>query len=586
MENEYFISKQIKTNNNSSSSSPINIYQGRKKQTLDCIVLKSIPIHLKSFYLTEIEIYRELNHHENIVSIYDSFYDKSNFWIVKEYCSGHSLLEALKQDHSYPEYTIQLFSFDIISGLLFLHSRGIIYNDLSPSNILFDTNGILKLNTSPISSIIINDVITGNNNNNNNNTNNNNDIHSLKDYTIQESFKSKNKFYQAPELFCQGYSPSISSDLWSLGIILYELGSGKLPFYSNDQIEFIDQVLYKDFQLPNELSDDFKDLISKLLVKDPNNRITWNELLSHRFWNFTIDISSINQFNLTPLSNSNINTPPILISDYLIATTPPPFNINNNNSTGNQDKIDIEPTSLELLDNNDNNTNNTSNIEITISTPPLPIPLLQPPIVINHYQDSSDIEVADEEEDEETLENLKKSMFKNSKDFLKIQQEDNNSYSNSSTTNKRPATTSSIESSESTGISEKISIPLPLSPQIKSTNSNFKSKLKSYQLQSQSQSTSTSSSSTPLLSPPSLSLSNDTTHPPPLPPQPQQSGTNNNSESNSLLTNTENNLLKLLDIFQHPSDFIARPISQKQKVNFNQLTEFVSLKLKVMILES
>ncbi|KAK2090077.1 Serine/threonine-protein kinase ulk4 [Saguinus oedipus] len=96
--------------------------------------------------------------------------------------------------------------------------------------------------------------------------------------------------YTAPEVV-RGTDFSISSDLWSLGCLLYEMFSGKPPFFSESISELMEKILYKDplppipkdSSLP-KASSDFINLLDGLLQRDPQKRLTWTGLLQHSFW--------------------------------------------------------------------------------------------------------------------------------------------------------------------------------------------------------------------------------------------------------------------------------------------------------------
>lgn len=92
-------------------------------------------------------------------------------------------------------------------------------------------------------------------------------------------------YYIAPEVFQQSYKLSV--DIWSIGVVLYILLSGKVPFPGRTETEIIYNVLRGEYHFNhaafNDVSDDCKDLIRKCLVRDPESRISASNSLQHQW---------------------------------------------------------------------------------------------------------------------------------------------------------------------------------------------------------------------------------------------------------------------------------------------------------------
>ncbi len=91
--------------------------------------------------------------------------------------------------------------------------------------------------------------------------------------------------YMAPELFQEGSVHSFGSDLWALGCVMYECYTGRPPFVSSSFTQLVDSIISDPMpSLWGKPSQEFEDLVNRLLVKDPTERLQWAELRDHPFW--------------------------------------------------------------------------------------------------------------------------------------------------------------------------------------------------------------------------------------------------------------------------------------------------------------
>ena len=233
------------------------VYKGRVKKSIEYLAIKSCEKQYKPKIMNEVRILESLSH-ENIVQFHAFHKTRNHLWIVLEYCPGGDILSLIDQDKQLPEPVIREFGLHIMDGLFYLHSKGIIYADLKPSNILFNEYGVLKLCDFGLAKLIID--------------------------SQSEENKKGTPYYMAPELFEEGGVYSFYSDLWSFGCVLYELAVGTPPFISSTFKDLKEQIISADTPVIPTASAAFNDLISGLLQKDPSKRIGWEELLWHEFW--------------------------------------------------------------------------------------------------------------------------------------------------------------------------------------------------------------------------------------------------------------------------------------------------------------
>jgi hypothetical protein len=203
----------------------------------------------------EIEILRGLRH-ENIIQMLDTFETKSEFCVVTEFAQGE-LFEILEDDKSLPEDVVQSVSKQLIRALNYLHSNRILHRDMKPQNILVASNGNVKLCDFGFARAMSNQTLV---------------LTSIKGTPL----------YMAPELVQeQPYNHTV--DLWSLGVILYELFTGQPPFYTNSIYTLIQKIVKDPVVFPDNMSPSFKSFLKGLLNKKPQDRLSWPALLHHPF---------------------------------------------------------------------------------------------------------------------------------------------------------------------------------------------------------------------------------------------------------------------------------------------------------------
>lgn len=232
------------------------VYKGRKKRSIEYLAIKSVEKSRRKKILNEVRIMHNLDH-ENILKFYSWYETRNHLWIIFEYCAGGSLLTLIESDKSLPEESVRVFAFDLMKALLYLHTNGIVYGDLKPSNILFNEYGQLKLADFGLARKIV-DITQG-----------------------DSQSKRGTPFYMAPELFQDDGVYSYYSDFWSLGCVIYELATGQPPYVSTSFQELVNQILNGPIpEIPN-FSRELNDFLKDLMQKDSVKRISWEELTSH-----------------------------------------------------------------------------------------------------------------------------------------------------------------------------------------------------------------------------------------------------------------------------------------------------------------
>ncbi|XP_066440771.1 serine/threonine-protein kinase ULK4 [Eleutherodactylus coqui] len=261
------------------------VYKGRRKGTVNFVAILRVDKSKRAEATNWVRLTFHVKH-KNVVTFYEWYETSNHLWLVVELCTGGSLETVIGQDEHLPEDTIREFAVDIISGLHYVHELGILFCDLSPRKILLDGPGTLKLTNFSFSKAEGENLeeffaMVGSEEN----------VGDAGECTPRQKLRNGIKgspVYAAPEII-KGADFSISSDLWSLGCILYEMFTGRPPFFSESFSELLEKIVNEDFSPPKgassaEPSPEFHSLLSGLLQKDPLKRFTWTELLSHSFW--------------------------------------------------------------------------------------------------------------------------------------------------------------------------------------------------------------------------------------------------------------------------------------------------------------
>ncbi|XP_071693687.1 serine/threonine-protein kinase TIO [Rutidosis leptorrhynchoides] len=236
------------------------VYKGRRKFTGQTVAMKFILKHGKTEkdiqnLRQEIEILRKLKH-PNIIQMLDSFESPQEFCVVTEFAQGE-LFEILEDDKCLPEDEVQKIAKQLVRALHYLHSNRIIHRDMKPQNILICAGGVVKLCDFGFARAMSTNTVV---------------LRSIKGTPL----------YMAPELVReQPYNHTV--DLWSTGIILYELFVGQPPFYTNSVYALIRHIIKDAVKYPENMSSNFKSFLRGLLNKDPHNRLSWPKLLDHPF---------------------------------------------------------------------------------------------------------------------------------------------------------------------------------------------------------------------------------------------------------------------------------------------------------------
>ncbi|KAE9552322.1 hypothetical protein FO519_004447 [Halicephalobus sp. NKZ332] len=203
----------------------------------------------------EVRIMKQLDH-PNIVKLYQVMETETTLFLVMEYASGGEVFDYLVAHGRMKEKEARAKFRQIVSAVQYLHSKNIIHRDLKAENLLLDSAMNIK----------------------------------IADFGFSNNFSPGNKLdtfcgsppYAAPELFQGKKYDGPEVDVWSLGVILYTLVSGSLPFDGANLKELRERVLRGKYRIPFYMSTDCENLLKKFLVLNPARRGTLEQIMKDR----------------------------------------------------------------------------------------------------------------------------------------------------------------------------------------------------------------------------------------------------------------------------------------------------------------
>uniref|UniRef100_A0AAA9TJS1 non-specific serine/threonine protein kinase n=3 Tax=Laurasiatheria TaxID=314145 RepID=A0AAA9TJS1_BOVIN len=212
--------------------------------------------------LTESRVLKNTRH-PFLTSLKYSFQTKDRLCFVMEYVNGGELFFHLSRERVFSEDRTRFYGAEIVSALDYLHSGKIVYRDLKLENLMLDKDGHIKITDFGLCKEGITDAAT------------------------MKTFCGTPE-YLAPEVLEDNdYGRAV--DWWGLGVVMYEMMCGRLPFYNQDHEKLFELILMEDIKFPRTLSSDAKSLLSGLLIKDPNKRLGGGpddakEIMRHSFF--------------------------------------------------------------------------------------------------------------------------------------------------------------------------------------------------------------------------------------------------------------------------------------------------------------
>ena len=260
------------------------VYQATDMLLERPVAMKMLHTHLQSQttfmerFRNEAMVLARLNH-PNIATLYNFIQDGTDFFMAMEYVEGESLETIVRRAGGLPTAICAEIIRQALEGLSHAHRKGILHRDIKPANLMLTPDGVVKLMDFGIARVIGEQRIT------------------------QANRVVGTLEYMAPELI-KGQEPSIASDMYAMGVLLYELLSGKLPFASRTDYELMQSIIRDKpaplRQLNGQIPKELEAIVQKALDKNPAKRFADVRELQRALQPFAAQAPALDPANLVP----------------------------------------------------------------------------------------------------------------------------------------------------------------------------------------------------------------------------------------------------------------------------------------------
>uniref|UniRef100_A0A672HWD1 MAP/microtubule affinity-regulating kinase 3 n=1 Tax=Salarias fasciatus TaxID=181472 RepID=A0A672HWD1_SALFA len=217
----------------------------------------------------EVRIMKTLNH-PNIVQLFEVIETEKTLYLIMEYASGGEVFDYLVAHGRMKEKEARAKFRQIVSAVHYCHQKNIVHRDLKAENLLLDADSNIK----------------------------------IADFGFSNEFTAGNKLdtfcgsppYAAPELFQGKKYDGPEVDIWSLGVILYTLVSGSLPFDGQNLKELRERVLRGKYRVPFYMSTDCEGILRRFLVLNPTKRCSLEQIMRDKWINVGYDSEELKPY--------------------------------------------------------------------------------------------------------------------------------------------------------------------------------------------------------------------------------------------------------------------------------------------------
>lgn len=197
----------------------------------------------------------KLLQHPNIIRLYEVLETPRTLYLIMEYAEGGEVMDFIIAHGKIPEREAKRFFAQMLSAVQYCHSKKCCHRDLKPENLLLDSNMNVKIIDFGLSNL----------------------------YTPGDLMKTfcGSPTYASPELILRKEYLGPPVDVWSMGVVLFVLVCGYLPFDGHNFVELFNKILKAQYTIPSHVSQACANLIERMLVVEPDQRATIEEIKKH-----------------------------------------------------------------------------------------------------------------------------------------------------------------------------------------------------------------------------------------------------------------------------------------------------------------
>ncbi len=213
-----------------------------------------------------------LGSHPGMIHLFYTFQDENSLYFVIDYAANGELLSLIKKYGSLSEDCTRYYGVQILDAIRFMHSKGIIHRDLKPENILLDSKYRVRITDFGTAKLLTGDECTR--------------FASNEQEDVRANSFVGTAEYVSPELLSAKVCGR-SCDIWAYGCIIYQLIAGRPPFKATNEYLTFQKIVSLKFAYPPGFPHSVRNLVKKLLVLNPKNRLTISQIQKHEFYKST-----------------------------------------------------------------------------------------------------------------------------------------------------------------------------------------------------------------------------------------------------------------------------------------------------------